>query len=192
MPATASASPLTQMTQSRHRADPPAGLGRQFAIRTPSGRFGSAERVEFGSPVRPLTQDGDRPPSLRLDSGGDLDRRPGPLPDADTGHPREPDLAAGARDRQLTKTCRERRSLATSRPQRRGHNTDRVVRLEGDKRRCLPQDLSEPPLDRLTCPAKTFGQVTKERHAEPVDTEDLWPPGELGPSGRITDCHVGE
>src|SRR5262245_63196817 len=129
--------------------------------------------AEFGSPVRLLAQDGDRPRSLRLDSGGDLDRRPGPLPDADPGHPREPDLAAGARDRQLTKTCRERRSLATSRPQRRDHHAGRVVRLEGDKRRCLPQDLSEPPLDRLTCLVEPSGQVTKERHAEPVDTEDL-------------------
>src|SRR5215471_17854460 len=110
--------------------------------------------AEFGSPVRLLTQDGDRSRSLRLlDSGRDLDWRPGPLPDADPRHPREPDLAAGARDRQLTKTRRERRSLATTRPQRRDHNTDRVVRLESDKRRCLPQDLSEPPLDRLTCPA---------------------------------------
>src|SRR5262249_36571024 len=69
--------------------------------------------------------------------------------------------------RQLTKTRRERRSLAPTRPQRRDHNADRVVRLEGDKRRCLPHDLGEPPLDRLSCPAKTCGQVTKERHAEP-------------------------
>src|SRR5262245_33355451 len=128
--------------------------------------------AEFGSPVRPLAQDGDRSRSLRLDSGGDLDWRPGPLPDADPGHPREPDLAAGARDRQLTKPRRERRSLATTHPQRRDHNADCVVRLEGDKRRCLPHDLREPPLDRLTCPAETCGQVTKERHAEPVDTED--------------------
>src|SRR5262249_9044230 len=143
------------------RADlspPPARRGAievstQFAIRTPSGRFGFAERVEFGSLVRLLAQDGDRPPSLRLDSGGDLDWRPGPLPDADPRHPREPDLAAGARDRQLTKTRRERRAAPTPRPQRRDHNTDRVVRLESDKRRCLPHDLREPPLDRLTCPA---------------------------------------
>src|SRR5262249_41021910 len=90
------------------------------------------------SPVRLLAQDGDRSRSLRLDSAGDLDWRPGPLPDADPEHPREADLAAGARDRQLTKTRRERRSLATTRPQRRDHNADRVVRLEGDKRRCLP------------------------------------------------------
>src|SRR5262249_22601958 len=103
--------------------------------------------------VRLLAQDDDRLRSFRLDSGGDLDWRPGPLPDADPGHPREADLAAGARDRQLTKTRRERRSLATTRPQRRDHNADRVVGLEGDKRRCLPHDLREPSLDRLTCPA---------------------------------------
>src|SRR5262245_13076450 len=51
------------------------------------------------------------------------------------------------------KTRRERRSLATTRPQRRDHNANRVISLEGDKRRCLPHDLREPPLDRLTCPA---------------------------------------
>src|SRR5262249_27546458 len=123
--------------------------------------------------VRLLAQDGDRSRSLRLDSGGDLDWRPSPLPDADPGYPREADLAAGAHDRQLTKTRRERRSLATPRPQRRDHNADRVVRLKGDNGGRPPPDLREPPLDRLPCLAETSGQVTKERHAEPVDTEDL-------------------
>src|SRR4051812_11419287 len=91
-----------------------------------------------------------------------LERRPGPLPDADTWHAGESDRPAGAVDGNVPQELRAPRSAPASSPQHIGEDRDRVVALEGDEGGRLAQPLTDGCPDSRSQCAEALGEVAQE------------------------------